>query len=665
LAIDMAKKRMWGMGLCDSDANNIALVQTEPRYIWLRLDSYDPDVNDALKSELPGPARFKRNKGVWVFPKHWDTCTGARRVANRFGADLRLTSALSEWGTIEKARQATIPDVNSMEVVDLPRVRAEAPAIWKLMTEGDPAKGYPPRPYQTVGAAFAARNRSCLIADDPGLGKTVQSIAGIIESGVTGPILVVAPKAAATITWPKELKRWLPKDPVHVLSADLSAEDRDKMVKLMFDKSAYGDARTWLITSPNYIRCRADVDEFGHMKKPRVINPVREAVMELFEHEWTSVIVDESHQTLAGGSPGVGKQKWSAQRFGLSALQIHPDGLRIALSGTPFRGKECYLWGQLNWLRPDLFRAYWKWVEKHFDVNKGGFGWSVESMVDEAGMYEEARNVMVRRTKTEVAKDLPPKLYGGWPLDAEDDDSPVAVWLPMHPKQAKAYNAIVKDAAVDLDGGTLLTNGALAELTRLKQFAGSFGRMEGDHFTPTLPSNKFDWLVEFLDERGIAKNLEPTAPKIVVASQFSQLIDVIVNGLNGIGVKAYKFTCDTSNKERAAIEDDWQNNDGSEYRVLCLTTTAGGVSLTLDAADDLVLFDETHSPDDQTQVEDRIHRLSRIHQVTIWKLFSLNTLEEGLMRNNMVTEASIRAIIDGQRGVDFFKHVLLGGKVAA
>ena len=93
-------------------------------------------------------------------------------------------------------------------------------------------------------------------------------------------------------------------------------------------------------------------------------------------------------------------------------------------------------------------------------------------------------------------------------------------------------------------------------------------------------------------------------------------------------------------------------------RVLLLTTTAGGVSLTLDAADDLVVLDETWSPDDQTQVEDRIHRLSRIHQVTIWKAFSIGTIEESIYRGNMLTEASIRAIMDGQRGVDFKKMFL-------
>lgn len=653
----------WDMGLCDSDGNNVGAVEANPRFIWVRLPGYDPDVNDALKSTLPGPARFKRNKGVWVFPRHWDTCVGTRTVADKFGADLRMTSALKEWGFIEKARQATIPDVNDMNVVELHKVKEQAPAIWKLMVEGDPGKGFPPRPYQTVGAAFIARNRSALIADDPGLGKTVQTIAGVVESGITGPILVVAPKAAATITWPKELKRWLPGDVVYTLSSDLKPDERAVVVKEVYSLRNRPE-RIWLITSPNYIRCRAEVDEYGNLTKPRTILPVREAVMELFDVEWSAVVVDESHQTLAGGSPGVGKNKWSAQRFGLSALQLADDGLRVAMSGTPFRGKECYLWGQLNWLRPDLYRGYWKWCEKHFTVTKDHFGWDVGAMCDEAGMYEEARNVMVRRTKGEVAKDLPAKLYAGWPLD-DGPDSPVAVWLDMVPKQAKAYKAIVDDAAVDLDGGMLMINGILAELTRLKQFAGSCGRMEGDHFVPSLPSNKFDWLVEFLDERGIAKNLETTAPKVVVASQFSQMIDLIVNGLNEIGVKAYKFTGSTNNAQRAAIEEDWQNNPDSEYRVLCLTTTAGGVSLTLDAADDLVLFDETYNPDDQTQVEDRIHRLSRIHQVTIWKLFSRNTVEEGIARDNLKTENSIRGIIDGQRGVDFWKQVLTGGTKAA
>jgi len=214
---------------------------------------------------------------------------------------------------------------------------------------------------------------------------------------------------------------------------------------------------------------------------------------------------------------------------------------------------------------------------------------------------------------------------------------------------------MVADAAAELEGGVLLVNGILAEMTRLRQFAGSYGKLVDGRFVPSLPSNKFNWLVEWLDERGIAKKLEGMAPKVVVASQFSQMIDVIADGLAELGVKSFKFTGATSAANRAAIEDDWQNNPDSYTRVLLLTTTAGGVSLTLDAADDLVLLDETYNPDDQLQVEDRIHRLSRMHQVTIWKVLSLNTIEEGIYRNNMATEMSIRGILDGQRGVDFAK----------
>ena len=78
-----------------------------------------------------------------------------------------------------------------MELVDLPNIRGEYNQMWEAIKS---------RPFQSVGAAFAARNGSCLIADQPGLGKTIQSIAAVIEAGIRGPILVVAPKGAAQLT---------------------------------------------------------------------------------------------------------------------------------------------------------------------------------------------------------------------------------------------------------------------------------------------------------------------------------------------------------------------------------------------------------------------------------------------------------------------------------
>lgn len=649
-------KALWAMGLKFGDG----MPDAEPVGIWIKLSGYDPDINADLKQTLPGPARWNRDKSRWEFPLHWDTCTGARKVANRHNADLKLSEPLVFWANGEKARQDDIPDVNSMDLVELPNVAASYPAMWEAMHA---------RPFQTVGAAFAARNRSCLIADQPGLGKTVQTIAAVVESGITGPILVVAPKAAAQLTWPQELARWVPGDLVEVIGSNLTPREREQAVKDIltgFGPGSNRDRRLWVVTSPYYLRIKAEVDQYQNYvyeKGKKVITPVGSSLLGLLEIEWAAMIVDESHQTLAGCTGN--KKKQSAQRLGLGALNLRKDGLRIALSGTPFRGKESYLWGQLNWLRPDLFRSYRRWIEQHFDTWFDGFGWQTGLLKNRAAMYDEAKTVMIRRTKAEVAKDLPAKAYGGWPLDAGQPDSPVAVWLDMDPKQSKAYASMLKKAEAELEGGTLLVTSMLAELTRLKQLAGSFGRMEGDRFVPSLPSNKFDWLVEFLDERGIDKDSDGYAstpngklPKVVIATQFSQLANCFADGLEKLGISSHLFTGSTSDKQREFIKDDWQNNPDSPYRVLILTTTAGGTSLTLDAADDLVILDETWNTSDQEQVEDRLHRLSRIHQVTIWKVFSRNTIEESIARANMDKEVSIKAIIDGQRGVEFYKELL-------
>jgi SNF2 family DNA or RNA helicase len=634
--------RFWAMGL----VNGVPISDG----VWVKLDRYDPELNKELKASLPGPCKWDGERKRWIFPLHWDSCAGTSKLAKQYGVELKMTSGLVEWLDAEKARRDLIPDVNDMELVDLPIVREQYPELWKAISS---------RPFQTVGAAFAARNKSCLIADQPGLGKTLQTIAAVVESGINGPILVVAPKAAAKLTWPQELARWAPGDTVKVLGSHLKPEERRDLVEEAAVHMMNDEGRFWLITSPNYVRIRAKVDNYGkyeYVGGKKQIHAVGEAVMDLFEVNWSALVVDESHQTLAVATGN--KKKQSAQRLGLGALEVKDGGLRIALSGTPFRGKEEYLWGQLNWLRPDLYRSFWRWAKEHFDVFPDRYGVTIGSMVDREGMYQEAKSVMIRRTKSEVAKDLPPKMYGGQPLDPAFPDDNIAVWLDMEPRQAKAYEQLVKYASAELEGGYLMTNGILAELTRLKQFAGSYGKMEGDTFIPTLPSNKFDWLVEFLDERGINKALDLSAPKIVVTSQFSQLIECFAEGLAELGVNTFKFTGSTSDKDREAIKDDWQNNPDSPTRVLLLTTTAGGVSLTLDAADDLVILDETWNPSDQEQVEDRIHRLSRIHQVTIWKVFSRGTVEEGIARNNNTKEDSIKAIIDGQRGVDFAKLAL-------
>src|SRR6516225_540168 len=267
--------RQWLMGLTD---------EYQALKIWVKLDGYDPDLNRELKARLPGPAIWNGEHKFWVFPAHWDTCVKTREVANRFDANIKISPSLNEWAMQEKGRQATIPDVQSMQLVDLPEVRQHYPGIWDAITQ---------RPFQSVGAAFAARNRSCLIADQPGLGKTIQSIAAIIEAGIEGPILVIAPKNAAKLTWPQELEKWIPDEPVTVIGAHLTPTDRVMdMMQAVVDSRDNGK-RVWIITSPNYVRIKAELDEFNNYryddKGKKIIKPVGECVPEFFQVKWAAM----------------------------------------------------------------------------------------------------------------------------------------------------------------------------------------------------------------------------------------------------------------------------------------------------------------------------------------------------------------------------------------
>ena len=89
-----------------------------------------------------------------------------------------------------------------------------------------------------------------------------------------------------------------------------------------------------------------------------------------------------------------------------------------------------------------------------------------------------------------------------------------------------------------------------------------------------------------------------------------------------------------------------------------VNTKAGGVALTLDRADELVILDETFIPDDQEQVEDRIHRTSRVHNVIIHYVRSLGSVEESIALTTIKRDVSQKVLLDGMRGVDVARQIL-------
>lgn len=620
--------------------------------IWLDPGPYDPSRVDAFKS-VHG-ARWNPEYKVWTYPLDMSVCRSIRgRVAERLGLKLEIGPDLTDWAWAAIRHEETIPDVNSLEAVELPRLESASLKLHDALQS---------RGFQTVGAGFAALNRRCLIADDPGLGKTIQTLGAVGESGLTGMMLVIAPKTAAAVTWPAEIERWLPGDQYVIIGSHLNAIKRAQAIH---DARTYcmnnPNERMWVISSPYYTRMQPKLDSRGNYIYDKGVKLAKYNLIEMHETTWSAIVVDESHQTLACDTNN--KKKQSQQRLGLGALSTVDNGLKIALSGTPFRGKPENLFGTLNWLRPDLYTSYWRWVEEHFDMYEetGPFGSVVIGGIrDEEAFYKEAASVMIRRTKKEVVSELPSKLYGGEPLDLNDPDSVVGVWLKMTSKQKKVYKQMVDEAAAELEDGVLMANGVLSEMTRLKQFASASARVDEDgEYVPCMPSNKFDWIIDFLDDRGITGSDTSSGgdTKVIIASQFTRLIKLFKEELDKIGIDSHMLVGGTSDKNRQKMQNEFQSEGGP--RVFLLNTKAGGVSLTLDAADDIVIVDETSIPDDQLQVEDRAHRVSRTdHQVTIWYLRTLGTIEETIGGTSAERERAYKSIIDGQRGVDFAKKIL-------
>lgn len=658
--------------------------------IW-RPGGRGTDTSVVVKKLVDIGATWRKKDGYWTVPLSF---TNLKELEKIFGSNFEPTEALDEWGYAEKDKISSLDNLSSASSdAELSKaVKDQAPMIYHSAF-----------PYQRAGIVFGALTRRYGLFDQPGLGKTMQTFGAIVESGVSGDILVLAPTVAVALTWPDEIKKWLPGDECVVVNG--SGPRRRKLLDDVMEFEPTGKRR-WVIVNLEMARAEwiKPGKEFRYPKtgpgSRKSDNPQKRFFVkpgwwnysypqihldQVIEGvpPWAGIVVDESHRALICHTSFL--QSQTLVRAGMAQIPLAEDGMKIALSGTPMRGKVENLWGTLNWLYPEKYNSYWDWAKRWFMVweNEETKESTIQGLNESktAEFYQDIKPYILRRTKKEVRSELPDKLYAGTPLPDEDgnidETSPVAHWLEMAPKQAKAYQEMVDNAEVDLESGILTANGTLAQLTRLKQFASCSGdlteltkrRRDGTikletKLAPQLPSNKFDWLVEFLDDLGINKNSsmeveqdgEEEIRKVVIASQFTSLIDLFDEELNKKGIKTLKITGKVKDHERKRAAHRYQEVGGP--RVFLLNTMAGGVSLTLDSADDLVLLDETFIPDDQEQVEDRIHRASRMHQVTIHYLRSIGTVEETIALTTGSRERLTKQLLDGERGVPFFRKLL-------
>jgi SNF2 family DNA or RNA helicase len=610
-----------------------------------------------LSSSIPG-AYFRKDK-LWSLPLDLSTCFLLRE---RFGSRLVIGPLLTSWAKAEKAKRASLESTAGAADADLRVLPQVAPRLHAAMGT---------RTYQRAAARFIADalgrdgRRRALVADTVGLGKTAEAMAGILESGVPGPYLVVCPMGAVELTWRPEITRWLGPD-AEVITLPVGKAKRDEVLRELSVQEPASLQRTWVIVHPAIVRTQtwwicalcgdqtkytvrptAELD-CGHEKDRGTKVKHEHSFPHLFGMEWGALVADESDQILIRktGTPNL-------QRRGMEMLRdlVRLDGIRLAMSGTPFRSKPHQIWSTLNWLDPVEWGGKWRFIQKYW--NTGGYsGYEIikDGFIEEREpmMLDELRSVMIRRTREEVRADLPEKLYPS-NVDPETSGLTAGIYLPMNAKQRKAYDSIVKDGEATIDGGTLSPLGVLAEMTRMKQFASAEGILVNGEFQPIAAGNKYDWILEFLEQLGFP---DRPATKLVIASQFTKLLNVFRDGV-GKAFNHYiqqgSITGEQTGLARKKLVDRFEDVD-SDLSLLWINTKAGGSAITLDAADSMVVIDETYVDDEQQQLEGRIDNRNPERKIvprSYYYLRSSDSIEELIAVQNAQAKARGQRMLDG------------------
>lgn len=445
-------------------------------------------------------------------------------------------------------------------------------------------------PYQKEAVETMKGKPSYLESDDMGLGKTVITLAEMSETlgGFEGRrVLIVCPNSVKGV-WSSHVAQMIPEARVHVIG---NTNHRTDAAKFHDDP----DANVLIV----------------HWDALRILS-------RLPQEKWDAIIADEAAAL---------KNRKTLRTKALKKLRAT---YKRALTGTPMINRPDDLWSILHWLWPRDFGSYWKFFHEFSDAVKHpqyGF-WMFKGPKNEPALHALLTPRMVRRKKSEVLKDLPEKYVTTLEVD-------------LDPKQRRAYDEMKRRSLAVVEPGTpVAAPVALAQLTRLRQFADSYIEVSPEgaiHMAE--PSPKLDALMELVE----SMNGRP----VVVFSMFRQMIDLASARLKAADVDHRVMIGDTPSETRTEMIADFQ---AGKFQALLATIQTGGVGITLTAADTAIFLDESWSPADNAQAQDRLHRIGQRNAVQIIKIQSKNTVDQVVVEKLRRKGLMFSDIIEGGKG---------------
>lgn len=423
------------------------------------------------------------------------------------------------------------------------------------------------RPYQVEGyqfLAYLATNRfGGILADDMGLGKTIQSLTYILwlleerekEKASHRPALIVCPKSVLDV-WASEAEKFAPHINAKILRNrdDLDVADIQENVDMLI---------------LNYAQLRVCGDLLNEIK-------------------WLTVILDEGQQIKNPDS-----------KAAKCARELDSEN-RLVLTGTPIENRLLDMWSLMAFAMPGVLgsRAYFK---KRFDKRK--------DPLSQNRLAARLRPFLLRRTKLQVAQDLPPR--------TEEE-----VYATMDGIQQELYKAELKriqKALLGLDSDEAVKKNSFAilqGLMRLRQICCHPGLIDPKYLKEE--SAKMESLFYLLDQ------LHEEGHKVLVFSQFVSMLDLIKARLE-LEARPFHYLTGQTKDRKGEIESFQTSKDAS---VFMLSLKAGGAGLNLTSASYVILYDPWWNPAVENQAIDRTHRIGQKNKVIAYRLLTRDTVEE-------------------------------------
>jgi superfamily II DNA or RNA helicase len=445
------------------------------------------------------------------------------------------------------------------------------------------------RPYQQEGLSWLQFLREFglhgVLADDMGLGKTVQTLAHLLLEKETGrmdrPCLILAPTSVLR-NWAREAAKFAPLLRVLLLHGE---ERRSEFRRI----SKYD----LIITSYPLL--------------------VRDAEV-LTTVDWHLVVLDEAQH--------IKNPKSKVTQVCGTLKSRH----RLCLTGTPVENHLGELWSLFQFLMPGIlgdaegFRSYYRNpIEKEGDSER------------QQQLAARLQPLLLRRTKSAVAKDLPPK-------------TEILHTIELGKAQSDLYETIraamdrrVKEAidAQGLDRSQIIV---LDALLKLRQVCCHPQLLKLEAAQKLAESAKTAYLMEDL-----LPELIDEGHRILIFSQFTQMLAIIEEQLKEARIPFVKLTGDTKDRETPM-----RRFQAGEVPVFLISLKAGGSGLNLTTADTVIHYDPWWNPAAEAQASDRAHRIGQTKPVFIHKLICQGTIEERIVGMQKTKAALIEGLLSGR-----------------